>query len=192
MEKANYSKDKNTDKFEMMMLNLGDKMGMLADSNTESNKRYNALSDTVQSMSIKLNDVTEAISNIDTRMTNIEKNEEITTEQDKEIKRIVYSRACEILESTDINETDYNSYRPYVIRKIYWDCKRYTGMANAIERTPKKYYDHIVDYVEGYHMSSNDLAEAILSGDKRKQKENDKINAQVKAVLEDYFSNKID
>lgn len=166
-------------------VNLEDAMAKLALSNIEVNDRQKELYDTVQDITLKLNGVSKSVTDINKRMFNLEQNEEITTEQDKNIRSIAARRVYELEEERGISEEERNLYFGPIVKKLYGDARRYTGLASSIARTHKRDYDRIIEYIDAWNPTV-DFEDIIAKKNKqlelKAEKEREKLIAAISSL----------
>lgn len=95
-------------------------------------------------------DVRNDVSSLNDRMTQIENNEEATTEQVETIKRTIGKRVDEILGSDKNVRARY--YRTFIAR-IYTDARTYAGCGSSVSRTRKCNFQRVLNYVESWEPS---------------------------------------
>lgn len=115
----------------------------------------NVVTRSVESINALLNGISNAVAKIENevvdntiRITNLEQNEEITTEQEKTIKRVANYRVREILGTDD---EVWCKYHMIFYRRIYKDAKKYAGLGSSIGKTPKRNYQNVVDFMEAWN-----------------------------------------
>lgn len=81
------------------------------------------------------------------RMDNLELNEEITTEQSERIRELAEKRIVEILGNDPLER---QKYFKIFIGKLYSDAKKNAGLGSKIDRTKKREYQRVIDYIEAW------------------------------------------
>lgn len=86
------------------------------------------------------------VTNLDFRMTNIEENEEITTEQCTKINSKIKSRVYDILDMPQDNKY----YRTF-ITNLYSYLRRNHNLASPYRRTRKRHYDEVMKGIDTWY-----------------------------------------
>lgn len=110
----------------------------------------NDLKDTkvlVASLSKDIKNVQTDYSALTERMTNLEENEEITTEQHKTIRTAAHRRIFEIMGDDKYKRAKY--FRGFITR-LYMDAKTFSGLGNSIPTTRKRDFQRVIDYIESW------------------------------------------
>ena len=84
---------------------------------------------------------------INQRLFQIENNEEVTTEQEEDIKKSAKRRVFVIIGS---DEYDVQRYFAPFIQRLYADARKCVGLGSKISRTKKGDYERIITFIESW------------------------------------------
>lgn len=123
------------------------------------------------SVANSITNVNDKIDKLDSRIDNLEQNEEITTEQSERIRSCAQMRISEILGDDPLDRKKY--YRIF-IQHLYHDTRAYAGLGSKIDRTRKSNFQSCINYIEAW------LPNCGISELKNRADNNAKANREAK------------
>lgn len=89
------------------------------------------------------------------RMDNVEKKEEITSQQAATLNRVIHKRVYDVIGD---NMDEYTKYSKIFHASLYTDARKYAGMGNSYRATRKENFQRVIDYVEAWIPSCGVIA----------------------------------
>lgn len=139
-EMMNYGNNNNATNGNFDMQQLVNITGQTAMNVNNMSKQMGIIASTVDTIRTDVGTLT-------IRMDNLELNEEITTEQSERIRELAEKRIVEILGNDPLER---QKYFKIFIGKLYSDAKKNAGLGSKIDRTKKREYQRVIDYIEAW------------------------------------------